>query len=159
MNVFRIKKNLLTTKINQALIFINAVMFVLVVYIFFAFSNSGIKSHYFIPFIHLFIFILIIILFILILRSRRQQRSIAEENIFKLMFENANDPLAIFNDLIVLDCNTKACELFETTHDKMIGLHISHFSAPFQSNGKALEFIAKEYKNKVQIKVEKIKKK
>jgi PAS domain S-box-containing protein len=73
----------------------------------------------------------------------------AQTMTFKAMFEYANDPQIIVNNLVILDCNTKVCELFGTSRDKLIGKHIFEFSAKSQTNGLPLQEVATRLKDKV----------
>jgi PAS domain S-box-containing protein len=139
------KRIIITTSIISFLFIVLVILMVLA-----NFNKRIADVFYSVSILHFIGFIAIAILFIQIFKKTKlNNQVIADEKSFKMMFEYANDPQIIVNNLIILDCNTKVCELFETSREHIIGKHIFSFSAPFQTNGLPMDKVAESLKEKV----------
>jgi len=57
------------------------------------------------------------------------------ENKYRTLFENANDAILLSKQGILIDCNTKALELFRATRGQIIGQSPNKLSLPLQTDG------------------------
>jgi two-component system, sensor histidine kinase len=66
---------------------------------------------------------------------RQNNELSVQERRYRLLFENTNDAIIIFDDQTFVDCNNKTFELFQTTREAFIGKSISQFSPEYQPDG------------------------
>ena len=66
------------------------------------------------------------------------------EEVYRTLFESANDAIFIMKDDTFVDCNQKALEMFGYTREQIIGNHPFELSPPTQPDGRASKEKAKE---------------
>jgi PAS domain S-box-containing protein len=64
----------------------------------------------------------------------RSQLSISEER-YRSLFEHANDAILLMENSRIIHCNRKAEQMFEATHDQLIGKLLSEISPAIQFDG------------------------
>jgi PAS domain S-box-containing protein len=70
-------------------------------------------------------------------RKRFEQRLRESEERYRNLFQIANDGIFILKDGRFFDCNPKTLEMFNCTHDQLIGKEPHECSPEFQPDGKA----------------------
>ncbi len=68
-------------------------------------------------------------------RKHMEEALQESENKFRLLFDSANDAILLMKDGIIIDCNPKFLELFETDRDRVIGRNIYSLSLSSQPDG------------------------
>ena len=63
---------------------------------------------------------------------------------FKTLFESANDAIFLMKEEILIDCNEKTIQLFNTTKDQIIGKNPYSFSPVLQPDGQSSKLKSKE---------------
>ena len=63
---------------------------------------------------------------------------------FKTLFESANDAIFLMKEEILIDCNEKTIQLFNTTKDQIIGKNPYSFSPALQPDGQSSKLKSKE---------------
>jgi len=63
---------------------------------------------------------------------------------FKTLFESANDAIFLMKEEILIDCNEKTIQLFNTTKDQIIGKNPYSFSPTLQPDGQSSKLKSKE---------------
>jgi PAS domain S-box-containing protein len=62
---------------------------------------------------------------------------------FKTLFESANDAIFLMKEEILINCNEKTCQLFNTTKEQIIGKNLYQFSPSLQPDGQSSKLKSK----------------
>ncbi len=76
-------------------------------------------------------------------RKQTQQVVIENEKRFRTLFEQSTDASLLLTDRII-DCNERACQLWGTTREEIIGRTPADFSPEYQPDGRRSALVAKE---------------
>jgi PAS domain S-box-containing protein len=78
-----------------------------------------------------------------------EQEIIKSEEKFRLLFENSNDAILVFDNDVFIDCNEKTLKMFKCTRNQIIGSSPNLISPEFQPDGRSSKEKVFEIQEKV----------